>query len=134
MVQLAGVACNDVGAGTVQINTNVSGVASVMAEAVAEVVAECTGQGNSVVTTAGFANAAATAEAVGNASARIVVTSEVCELCTAGLVSFVSAVETVAVTAVAEASSMVRFPRQLYLFSIRESVLHNWPKGQLSRL
>ena len=131
MVELAEVACNDVGAGTVPINTRVSRVASVMAEAVAEVVAECTGQGNSVVTASGFANAEATAEAVGNASARIVVTSEACELCTAGLEAFTTAVETVAVTAVAEASIMVRFPGKLNLYpSSVESVLHIWPSAK----
>ena len=108
MVQLAEVACNDVGAGTVPINTRVSRVASVMAEAVAEVVVECTGQGNAVVTANGFANAAATAEAVGNASASIITTSGICEFCSVGLEAFASAVETVAVTAVAEASAMVR--------------------------
>ena len=127
MVELAEVACNEVASGTVPIDTRASTVASAMAEAVAEVVAVCTGQGNTQVSVSGRATAEATAEAVGTASANIVATSEVCGLCTSGLNAFTTAVETVAVTAVAEASIMVRpslpAPPPLELQSERKSAL-----------
>ena len=108
VVELASVACGDAGAATVPINTRATSVASAMAVAVAEVMAECTGQGNAMISFSGMARAEATAEAVGTASARILASSEVCEFCSSGLDAFTSAVQTVAATAVAEANVMAR--------------------------
>ena len=109
VVELAEFACNDVGEGIVPINDRATAVAAAMAQAVAEVEAECIGRGDSTVTFTGTTTAEATAEAVGRASARVVVTSGVCDLCNSSLTAFAEAVETVTVTAVAEASIMVSF-------------------------
>ena len=110
VVELAEFACNDVEGGTVPINERVTGIASAMAEAVAEVVGQCTGEGDATATVSGISRAEARAEAVGTASARILATSQVCEFCSSGLDAFSTAVETVAATAVAEATVMVRLP------------------------
>lgn len=96
------------GSGSIPIMERTAGVASAMAEAVAEVIGQCSGEGNAQATVSGLARAEARAEAVGMASSRILVSSGVCGLCEARLDSFATAVETVAVTAVAEARIMVR--------------------------
>ena len=106
MVNLAEFVCGE-GAETVPIEERITDVASAMAEAVAEVVGTCTGQGNAVATVSGFSRAETRAEAVGRASAQILTTAEVCGQCNAALESLVETVETVSATAVAEASISV---------------------------
>ena len=114
VVDLAEFVCGE-GPQTVPIEERITDVASAMAEAVAEVVGTCTGQGNAVASISGFSRAETRAEAVGRASARVLTTSEVCGRCTAALESLVETVETVSATAVAEASISVRHLHQLHI-------------------
>jgi len=86
-------------------------VAIAQAEAIAEVVGTCSGDGTATLRLEARREATARAEAVGRASAEVLASSDVCGLCETGLESMISAVENLAVEAVAELNLDVR-PRR----------------------
>ena len=107
VVDIAAKACGNTRM-EIPIGERVEAVARAMANAVAEVTGSCEGLSDAQVTIEGTSRAEARAQAVGMASAGILATSEVCELCTAELDILVTSVETVAAEAVAEARLDVR--------------------------
>ena len=98
VVDIAATACGNTTMDT-PVAELVEAVARAMANAVGEVTGSCEGLSDAQVTIEDTSRAEARAQAVGIASAGILATSEVCDLCTVELDTLVSSVETVAAEA-----------------------------------
>lgn len=95
----------------VPIDERISAVAFAQAEAVASVIGTCAGDGSATLQVTARRRAEAQASAVGVASANIVASSGVCDLCEVGLQSFAVAVESLTANAIAEVNLDVRLLR-----------------------
>ena len=94
----------------VTIEQSIAAVASAQAEAVAEVVGQCSGDGTATLQLRARRRANARAKAVGTASAQILASAEICDLCDIALESLATAVETLTAEAIAEVDLDVRLP------------------------
>lgn len=111
VVDLAAVACDGDAPRVIPITSRVETVASAMAEAMASVIATCEGE-DAVAIVAGTVDISAQAEAVSNATARVIADSNVCQICRSGFEAVASTVHIATANAVARAEIAVRFLRR----------------------